>query len=551
MNNNLTYTPLGGAGRVTSNMHLYELDNEILIVDGGLGFADETMLGVELMIPDVTYLKNTHKKIVGMAISHGHEDHFGALPFVLPDLPSFPIFASPLTAEFANSKLKEFGLANRVQKIDFDGGEIKVGSFSLNFIRVTHSVPDTAHIFIKTPIGNFYHGSDYKFEQTPFDGKKSDLNKISELSRQGVVCMLSDCLGAEKKGHIQTESIILPALEREMAKTTGKFIVTTYSSNIARVGQIVEASRKFGKKICFVGRSMIKTKEMSVSLGYLKIDRGMEVPLEQLKNYKDSNIVMVVAGSQGQEHSALSRIVNGDHRDIKLNPQDTVVFSSDAIPGNEISVNSLIDNIARRGARAIYSKLSNEFHVSGHGAQEEIGLLMDLVKPKNVIPIGGTYKQMIQYKEVAKLHQIAENNVILVENGQQVVFTKEGKSLGKKISLNNVYVDQISGEELESFVLRDRQKLALDGIVIVMAEIDSSNGQLVDKPNIIMRGFSTQETKDVSINLAKQLKNALSQRKNPVTDWIYMRKFISEVSEKYISKTLRKRPLILPVVIEV
>ena len=551
MNENLTYLPLGGAGRVTSNMHLYELKDEILIVDCGLGFADETMLGVDLIIPDVTYLKNTKKRIVGMAISHGHEDHFGALPFILPDLPSFPIYASPFTAEFANSKLKEFGLSNRVQKVDFDGGQVKVGSFSLDFIRVTHSVPDTSHIFIKTPMGNFYHGSDYKFEQAPYDGKVSDLNKISELSKQGVVCLLSDALNAEKKGHIPSESIILPALEREIAKTTGKFIVTTYSSNIARVGQIIEASKKFGKKICFVGRSMINTKEMAINSGYLKIEKGMEVSLEQLKNFKDSNIVMIVAGSQGQEHSALSRIVNGDHRDIKLNPSDTVVFSSDAIPGNEISVNSLIDNIARRGARAVYSKISDEFHVSGHGAQEEIGLLMDLVKPSNVIPIGATYKQMVQYKEVAKKHGLLDKNIILIENGQQVIFTKEGSSLGKKINLKNVYVDQISGEEVESFVLRDRQKIALDGIVIVMVEIDADSGQLVVPPNIVVRGLTIQESKKITIDLSKQIKNSLSQKKGRVTDWIYMRKFIQEISEKYLFKNLRKRPLVLPVIIEV
>lgn len=551
MNQNLTYLPLGGAGRVTSNMHVYELEKEILIVDCGLGFADETMLGVDLLIPDITYLKNTKKKIVGMAISHGHEDHFGALPFVLPDLPSFPIFATPLTAEFANAKLKEFGLSNRVQKVDFDGGQVRVGSFSLDFIRVTHSVPDTSHIFIKTPLGNFYHGSDYKFEQAPYDGKVSDLNKISELSKQGVICMMSDSLNAEKKGHIPSESTILPALEREMAKTSGKFIVTTYSSNIARVGQIIEASKKFGKKICFVGRSMINTKEMAVNLGYLKVEKGTEIPLEQLKNFKDSNIVMVVAGSQGQENSALSRIVNGDHRDIKLNPSDTVVFSSDAIPGNEISVNSLIDNIARRGARAVYSKVSDEFHVSGHGAQEEIGLLMDLVKPLNVIPIGGTFKQMVQYKEVAKRHGVLDKNIILVENGQPVIFTREGKSLGNKINLKNVYVDQISGEEVESFVLRDRQKLALDGIVIVMVEVDADNGQLAASPNIVVRGLTIGESKKISINLSKQIKNSLSQKKGRVTDWIYMRKFIQDISEKYLFKNFRKRPLILPVVIEV
>ncbi len=551
MHNNLIYTPLGGAGRVTSNMHLYETGNEILIVDCGLGFVDETIIGVELIIPDITYLKNTTKKIVGMAITHGHEDHFGALPFLLPDLPSFPIYATPLTAEFANSKLKEFGLSTRVQKVDFDGGQVRLGSFSLNFIRVTHSVPDTSHIFIKTPIGNFYHGSDFKFEPDPFDGKKSDFNKISELSKQGVMCLMSDCLRSEQEGHIPSEAPILAALERELAKTLGKFIVTTYSSNIARVGQVLTAAKKFGRKVCFVGRSMINTKEMAVNFGYLKIDKGMEIPLEQLKNYKDSNIVMVVAGSQGQEHSALTRIVNGDHRDIKLNPNDTVVFSSDAIPGNEISVNSLIDNIARRGARAVYSGISNEFHVSGHGAQEELGLLIDLTKPKNAIPIGGTYRQMAQYKNLAKKHGLADKNIILIENGQPVIFTREGTSLGKKIPLKNVYVDQISGEEVESYVLRDRQKLATDGVVAILIEIDASSGQIVGVPNVIVRGLLTQEATDVNKNLVRQLKGELSKKRQPVTDWIYMRKLIGEITEKYIFKNLRKRPLVLPVVIEV
>jgi ribonuclease J len=362
---------------------------------------------------------------------------------------------------------------------------------------------------------------------------------------------MSDCLRAEHQGHIASEATILPALERELAKTPGKFIVTTYSSNIARVGQIVEAAKKQGRKICFVGRSMINTKEMAVNLGYLKIDQGMEVSLDQLKNYKDSNVVMVVAGSQGQEHSALSRIVNGDHREIKLNPTDTIVFSSDAIPGNEISVNSLIDNIARRGARAIYSTISSEFHVSGHAASEEIALLMDLVKPKNVLPIGGTYKQMVRYKDIARKQGINDRNILLVENGQPVIFTKEGTTLGKKVNLKNVYVDHISGEEVESYVLRDRQKLASDGVVAILIEIDASNGQIVATPNIIARGLLTQETTDLSKNLVKQIRGELSKKRQPVTDWIYMRKQIGEISEKYIFRNLRKRPLVLPVVIEV
>ena len=554
MNDNLTYLPLGGVGDVTRNMHVYQYKDEILIIDCGLGFADETMIGVELLLPDISYLKtaiSNGKKIVGMAISHGHEDHMGSLPFILPDLPSFPIFATPLTADFSNAKLKEFGVAARVQKVNFDGGEVKVGSFTLDFIRVTHSVPDTSHIFIKTPVGNFYHGSDFKFELAPYDNKTSDLKKIAQVGREGIICMMSDCLRSEQKGHTPSEAMILPALERELGKTKGKFIVTTYSSNIARVNQIIAAARKFGRKVCFVGRSMINTKDMAINLGYLQVDKGMEVSLEQLKNFKDSSIVMIVAGSQGQENSALSRIVNGDHKDIKLNPQDTVVFSSDTIPGNEISVNSLIDAIARRGARVIYSDISKEFHVSGHGAADDLKMLMDLTKSKKVLPIGGTYKQMVQYKYLAKEQGFDDKDIILVENGQPVIFSAEGASLGKKINLKKVYVDQISGEEIEGFVLRDRQKLATDGVLIVMAEIDSTSGQLVDRPNIIVKGFSIPETQEIVRDLARQIKNSLSQKRPKVTDWIYMRKFVGEVSERYLFKNFRKRPLILPVVIEV
>lgn len=552
MNNNLiSFIPLGGVGDVTKNMYVYELANEILIIDCGLGFADESMIGVELLLPDISYLKATKKKIVGMAITHGHEDHMGGLPFLLPDLPSFPIYASNLTAEFANEKLKEFGLNQRVNKVDFEGGELRLGSFSLNFIRVTHSVPDTANIFIKTPVGNFYHGSDFKFDLTPYDGKRSDYDKISRVSKEGVLCLMSDSLRSEKPGHTPTEFPIEKAFEKELEKTTGKFIVTTYSSNINRVNQILDAARKFGRKVCFVGRSVIKAKDIAQRIGYLKIDKNMEITPEQLKNYKDSQVVLIVAGSQGQENSALTRIVNGEKKEIKLNPNDVVVFSADPIPGNEISINSMIDAMCKKGARVIYSEISDEFHVSGHAAAEDLMLMMSLTNPKKVLPIGGTYRQMVAYKKIAQKQGFLDKDILLLENGQEIIFTKEGATMGKKINLKTVYVDQISGEEVDSFVLRDRQKLAQDGVVIVLAEIDSSNGQLTEMPNIIVRGLSVQETQDIVKNLAKQIKNSLSQHKQPVRDWIYVRKFIGEVAEKHIFKNLRKRPLVLPVVIEV
>ena len=562
MDQKVSIIPLGGTPDVTKNMYLYEYGQEIFIVDCGLGFADETMLGVELLLPDISYLKQITnsvkggpvlggKKIVGMAITHGHEDHMGGLPYILPELPDFPIYATPLTAEFANEKLKEFGVSKRVQKVDFDGGQINIGSFAISFIRVTHSVPDTSNIFIKTPVGNFYHGSDFKFDFNPYDGKKTEFKKISQAGNEGVLCLLSDCLRAEKIGKTPSESKISIAFENEMEKCEGKFIVTTYSSNIARLNQIINASRKFGRKVCFVGRSVIKNKQIAQDIGYMRLDKGMEVSVEDLKRHKDSNLVLIVAGSQGQENSALSRIVNDDFKEIKITPKDTIIFSSDPIPGNEISINSLLDSIAKRGAKTIHSQVSSDFHVSGHGATDDLALMMDLTHPKKVMPIGGNYRHMIAYKNLAKKQGFLEKDIIVVENGQEIVFAKDSTYLGRKIPVRNVYVDQISGEEVDSFVIRDRQKLATDGVVIVMCEIDSSNGQLVESPNIVSRGISAQEAKEVSRNLTKEIRNTLSRKKQKVTDWMYIRRAIGQVCEKYLFRNLRKRPLVLPVVIEV
>ena len=549
MEETVSYLPIGGIANVTRNMHLYMYKDEILIVDCGLGFADETMLGVDLLIPDATYLKNLKgKRIVGMALTHGHEDHIGALPYILPDLPQFPIFATPLTAELANEKLKEYGVGPRVQKVNFDGGEVKIGSFTLNFIRVTHSVPDSSNIFIKTPAGNFYHGSDFKFDLTPFDKKKTDYKKIAQVSKEGVLCLMSDCLGSERKGHTQSEAKLTAAFEEELQDCRGKFIVTTYSSNISRVNQVLKVAQKMGRKVCFIGRSVIKTNEIAERLGYIKIDKGMEVNVNQLKNYKDSQLVLLVAGSQGQENSALARIVDGGFKEVHLTSNDLVVFSADPIPGNETSVYSLIDDIARIGARIIYSQVSDAFHVSGHASSEDLMLMMNLVSPKMLVPIGGTYRQMVQYRSLAEKQGFERKDILLLEPGQEVIFSKSNVRFGQKLNLETVYVDQISGGEVESFVLRDRQKLATDGVVVILSEINS-NGQ-IDNLDIIVKGLSTQEINDLQKGLSSELKLQISQRQG-TRDRFLARKFISEISEKFIYKKIRKNPLILPVVIEV
>ena len=550
MNNKLSFIPLGGAVDVTKNMYLYEYGDSILIVDCGIGFANETMIGVDLILPDINYILKSNKKIVGMLLTHGHEDHIGALPYILPQLPAdFDIYATPFTQALINTKLTDFGLGNRVKAADFSK-EYNFGPFKTTFLRITHSVPDTSNIFIKTPVGNFYHGSDFKFDDTPFDGKVTDYQGIQNLSSQGVLCLMSDVLGSEREGRTPSESILTATIEDAMRAAPGKFILTTYSSNIARLNQVIFAAEKTGKQICFVGRSLIKAVDVAKKIGYLKINSSTEIDIKNLKRVPDNKLVLVVAGAQGQEGSALSRIVDGQVAEVSLTPKDTVVFSSDPIPGNELSVNALIDAICKIGAKVFYSDIPPRFHVSGHGSSEDLMKMVDLVKPKKVLPIGATFRHMAVYKNLVKQKGFQDKDILLLDDGQEVVFENGNSYLGRKIEVNNIYVDQLSGEEVEGFVLRDREKLSKDGIVVVMVEINAANGQLMNS-NIVPRGFTPAEADKINKGLSAEIRRELLKTKGRLKDWGYIRKNVGNISERFIFKKTRRRPLVLPIVIEV
>lgn len=548
----LSFIPLGGIGDVTKNMYLYEYKNEILIVDCGIGFPHEAMPGVNLLLPDVSYLANTKKRIVGMVLTHGHEDHIGGLPFILPQIKQdFPIFGTPLTSAFANGKLTEFGAKKKVKEVRFGSGGVSVGSFRVDFIRVTHSVPDTSHLFITTPIGNFYHGSDFKFDDTPYDGNKSDYEKIQSLASRGVMCLMSDCLGAERPAKSMSEYGLLDNFQKEIENCPGKFFATTYSSNVARINQVIYASERAGRKICFVGRSLISSTEVSKKLGYLNMRQGTQIEIEEIKRYPDNKLTLIVAGSQGQENSAMVRIANGESREVKIKEKDTVVFSSDSIPGNEIAVYEVIDTLSRRGAKVLYSDLPPKFHVSGHGSAEELAMLLTLVKPKRMIPIGGNFRHMVAYRKMAESMGFSRSQTLLLDDGQEVIFTKEGTKLGRTIPVKNIYVDEVSGEEVEHFILRDRKKLLEGGVVIVICEIDSSSSQLVGNPEIIIKGFTFPNRKKFEDSVGRDLRSVLGKKKGRVTNWIYIKNLTEEVVEKRISRQFRRRPLVIPVVMEV
>jgi ribonuclease J len=554
------FLSLGGVEDVTRNMYVYEYKDQILLVDCGLGFPDESMLGVDLLLPDITYLLQNSmpegkakKKIVGMLLTHGHEDHIGGLPYIVPQLPSFPIYGSPLTAALANEKLTEFQTGPIVQSVPFTPGTLQIGDFNITFIHVTHSIQDAAHLFIETPVGNFYHGADYKFDLTPADGKRTEFLKIAQAAQKGITALLSDCLGAERPGFTPSEEMLTQNFEKTMRDYQGKVFITTNSSNVSRLNQAIEAAEKLNRKVCFVGRSIINAKRIAQKLGYLHIKRGTEIQINQIPRYKSNQVMLLVAGSQGQENSAMTRIAEGEYKDVRLQPNDMVIFSADPIPGNELAVSSLVDTIAKKGATVLYSDIaSGSFHVSGHGSSGDHLLLISLTQPKFLLPISGTYRHMVAYRSLCEKMNYKRNQIFLVENGQEVVFTAQHAKLGKKIAVKNVYVDEVSGEELESYVIRDRERLAQEGVVILLVEINASTCQLARKPDIIMRGTALPEsTKDLTKFLHKDIAQALSTQKGPITNRVHVRRIIGDVAERYIFNTFHSRPLVLPIVIEV
>lgn len=553
-NPGLSFISLGGVGSVTRNMYLYIVDNEILIVDCGIGFPDQSSVpGVDFLIPDITYLKkliDQGKKIVGMVLSHGHEDHIGAVPFILDQLPQFPIYASKFTAALTNIKLKDFALNKRVEEVQFNK-DVDLGKFTFRLIRVTHSVPDTAHIFIKSPAGNYYHGSDYKFDLAPVDGKPSDLQAIVAAGNEGVNALFEDCLGSDREGHSESESKITSNFEDEFRRAKGKVFITTFSSNVARMNQAIEAAIKFNRKICFLGRSFLKVRDLSRQLGYLNCPVKWEIKPEKVTKMNPKEVMILLPGSQAQAESALVRVVTDSNRNgIRINKEDTVIFSADPIPGNEVSIHSLLDALSVKGARIIHSEVSSDFHVSGHGNQNDTKLLVSLLKPNYVSPISGNFRHMNAYREVVKDLGYDERHIIMMENGQEIFFSGTTYRAGKKQDLKIVYVDKFSGEEMDHFVLRDRQQISKEGIMIILIEVDVNSGKLVTPPDIIARGFLYPDKEKFARKLEDHFTKFLSEKKGKTTNWDYYRKVIQRSAERLLMKE-RREPMVIPIVMEV
>lgn len=548
---NVKIIPLGGISTVTQNMFVYEYDDELLIVDCGIGFPDTHMPGVDLLIPDIAYLHNLieqGKTIVGMLLTHGHEDHIGAAPYLLPELPEFPIFASPLTAGFTQKKLDEKGVTGRFTIIN-DTQEFSISKhFSAQAVRLTHSVPDTRHFLIKTPKGNFYHGSDYKLDTNPIDGKITNTELITQFGNEGVLSMTIDCLRVEQANWSKSESTVGPVIEQTMRETTGKYIMTLMSSHIHRIQQTIDAAKKMNRKVVFVGRSVEQNIEVALSLGLVEIPREMMVDKKFINDFDDSKVCVIIAGSQGQEGSSLMRAVYGEHQIIQIKPQDTVVFSATAIPGNEVPYYGAIDELSKNGVHVLYPDILPGIHQSGHASTPEQKELVTMVKPKYIMPVGGADRhRYLFYPFVAESLGYDRKQILTPDNGEIIEFTDSGPRVTETIVLRARIVDGLGIGDVGPMVLSDRRALSEAGIIVLIVpkvgkEYDLRNIEVVSRGFVFMK-----EAEEVIDFIKRTTAEIIVEKQQERADEEGIKRTIEKRLARKLFKVIRREPLIMTV----
>ncbi len=550
---------LGGFGDVTQNMFVYEFipngdfsKSQIIIIDCGAGFPEEDAFGVDLQIPDTQYLEDKKDRILGIFISHGHEDHIGAIRFVLPLLGNnIPIFAPRLAAAFIKARLAETSIRANIQIYDDKTPPITRGPFVVDPVRVTHSIPDTFHLAVTTPIGTIYHGSDFKFDVFPIFGQPADLNHIARIGDHGVLCLLSDCLGADSQGFSPSERSIADRFKEEIVSAKGRVFVTSISSNIVRWGQAIDYAKSVGRKIVVVGMSIDRAINLAKELGYLKLDNSDLIPPERTKNFPDRQLMFLVAGFAGQPDSALSKMIMGKHR-IKIKSGDKVIFSApDYIPGTTSKINTMIDNLSKMGADVSYG--DDKIHVSGHGYQKEHAILIDLLKPKYLLPIGGNYRHVKAYQTIAENLGYKEDQIIMPDIDATVTFNgSAGYDTKFHLNLKKVLIDGLGVGDVGTTVLRDRKVLAEDGMFSVVLLVDSRTGKLAKDPTILSRGFVfVKEHGDLLDFLKKEIVLKFNQVTSKPVNFEYIREQLQAHLETLIQQKTGRQPMVLPLVIEV
>ena len=546
----LKVIPLGGLEQIGMNITAFEYEDSIIVVDCGLSFPEDDMLGIDLVIPDITYLKNNITKVKGFMITHGHEDHIGALPYVLKDI-NVPVYATRLTMGLIENKLKEHNLVNNVKrKVVKFGQSINLGQFRVEFIKTNHSIVDAAALAIYSPAGIVVHTGDFKVDYTPVFGDAIDLQRFAELGKKGVLALMCDSTNAERPGFTASERTVgktFDALFQEHKNT--RIIIATFASNVDRVQQIINSAYKFDRKVVVEGRSMVNVIDVATNLGYLSIPDNTLIDIEQLKNYPDEKTVIITTGSQGESMAALSRMADNNHKRISIGPRDTVIFSSNPIPGNEKAVTNVINALLEKGADVIFQ----DVHVSGHPCQEEIKLIYTLVHPQYAIPIHGEYKHLIAQAKVAKELGMAKENIFILNSGDVLELTKEKAAVTGRVPVGDILVDGLGVGDVGNIVLRDRQHLAADGILIVVLALDGATDELVSGPDIVSRGFVYVRESDELMDEARGVVNEALEGclGRGISDWGKLKSAIKDVLGDYVWKKTKRRPMILPIIMEV
>ena len=546
----LKVIPLGGLEQIGMNITAFEYEDSIVVVDCGLSFPEDDMLGIDLVIPDVTYLKNNIDKVKGFVITHGHEDHIGALPYVLREI-NIPIYATKLTMGIIENKLKEHNLTNNTKrKVVKFGQSINLGQFRIEFIKTNHSIVDAAALAIYSPAGIIVHTGDFKVDYTPVFGDAIDLQRFAEIGKKGVLALMCDSTNAERPGFTASERTVgrtFDILFQEHKDT--RIIIATFASNVDRVQQIINTAYKFGRKVVVEGRSMVSIIETATNLGYLSIPENTLIDIEQLKNYPDEKTVIITTGSQGESMAALSRMAGNNHKKISIGPTDTVIFSSHPIPGNEKAVTNVINELLLKGADVIFQ----DVHVSGHACQEEIKLIYTLVRPKYAIPVHGEYKHLKAQAKIAQELGISKENIFILHSGDVLELSEDQAQIIGKVPVGDILVDGLGVGDVGNIVLRDRQHLAEDGILIVVLGLDRASDELVCGPDIVSRGFVYVRESDELMDEARIVVNDTVEGclDRGIADWGKLKSSIKDALGDYVWKKTKRRPMILPIIMEI
>ena len=553
MTSKLRIIPLGGLGEIGKNMTVIEFGNDLLLIDCGMGFPDEDMYGIDVVLPDITYLRNNASRIRGLIITHGHEDHIGAVPYVLKEL-DIPIYTTPLTAALIELKLEEHDLLYNTQIFTKRAGSVfRIGCFTIEFIRVNHSIPDAVALAIKTPVGTIVHTGDFKIDLTPISGGMIDLVRFGELGNEGVLALMSDSTNVETPGHSASERKVGESFDKLFQNCDKRIIITTFASNVHRLQQIINVAAKYHRKVAVTGRSMENVLRTAMVLGYMEVPEGVLVDLEQIKSQPKNRTVIISTGSQGEAMSALYRMAFAEHKQIQIDSGDRVIISASAIPGNENTISRVIDELFHKGAEVIYDR-HTDLHVSGHACQEEQKMMLALVKPKYFIPVHGEHRMLVKHAELGRMMGVAPKNIVIAENGKVIEFTKKGVLCEDSVPAGAVLVDGSGGiGEGGSVVMRDRHRLAEDGMIVIVMTYSSYDHKLLAVPEILTRGFIyVKDSEDVIEEMSRVVMETVeSCDAHEITDWNSIKTKVKSNLSGFLYKSTRRSPMILPVITEI